>query len=139
MELINKREHLILEGIEKIINIRASMNKKLIRRLNKDFPNIKPINESFIKIVNINDPQWITRFVEAEGCFYIKPIKDQSGIVKYSLVFSISQHSRDLLLMNKIIEYLKCGLIEQPSKRKEVRLVVYKFNDHYEKKKLFLF
>jgi hypothetical protein len=57
MELINKREHLILEGIEKIINIRASMNKKLIRRLNKDFPNIKPINESFIKIVNINDPQ----------------------------------------------------------------------------------
>jgi predicted metallopeptidase len=34
--------------------------------------------------------------------------------------------------MKKIIEYLKCGLIEQPSKRKEVRYVVYNFNDHSE-------
>jgi hypothetical protein len=88
IDLINKKEHLTLERIEKIINIRASMNKKLIDRFNKDFPNIKPIKVSFI--------------VDAEGCFYIKPFKDKLGIVRYSLVFSISQHSRDLLLMKKI-------------------------------------
>ena len=102
IDLINKKEHLTLERIEKIINIRASMNKKLIDRFNKDFPNIKPIKESFIVNIDISDLHWITGFVDAEGCFYIKPFKDKLGIVRYSLVFSISQHSRDLLLMKKI-------------------------------------
>jgi hypothetical protein len=56
MDLINKKEHLSLEGIGKIINIRASMNKKLIDRFNKDFPNIKPFIYSFIANIDINDP-----------------------------------------------------------------------------------
>jgi LAGLIDADG endonuclease len=53
--------------------------------------------------------------------------------VKYSLVFSISQHSKDLLLLNKIIDYLQCGVIEIPNGRVEGRCVVYKFNDHLDK------
>jgi hypothetical protein len=35
--------------------------------------------------------------------------------------------------MKKIIDYLQCGLIELPSLRKEVRFVVYKFNDQLDK------
>lgn len=70
-------------------------------------------------------------FVDAEGCFYVKITETKKRIVK--LVFSISQHSRDFLLMSKIIKYLGCGVIEQPKGRSEVRYVVYKLSDHYEK------
>jgi len=52
---------------------------------------------------------------------------------KYSLVFTISQHSKDLLLLNNIVDYLQCGVIEIPGGRNEGRYIVYKFNDHLEK------
>jgi len=71
--------------------------------------------------------------VDAEGCFYIKPVKRKSKVVRFSLVFSISQHSRDLLLMDHILHYMQCGLIEEPVSRKEIRYVVYKFSDQLNK------
>jgi hypothetical protein len=71
--------------------------------------------------------------VDGEGNFYVKIIERLNKRPIISLVFSISQHSRDTLLMNKILDYLNCGVIEQPRSRKEVRFVVYKFNDHLEK------
>lgn len=122
-----------IEGIKKIINIRAAMNKKLINKLNKYFSDIVPLKIPFVYNDEIKDPYWLLGFVDAEGCFYIKPIKIKSNIVNFSLVFIISQHSRDLLLMNKIIKYLQCGLVELPSLRKEVRFVVYKYSDHLDK------
>jgi len=35
--------------------------------------------------------------------------------------------------MNNILNYIQCGIIETPKLRKEVRFVVYGFNDHLEK------
>ena len=102
IDLINKKEHLTLEGIEKIINIRASMNKKLIDRFNKDFPNIKPIKESFIVNIDISDLHWITGFVDAEGCFYIKLFKDKLGIVRYSIFFSLKVNLLNAEILKKL-------------------------------------
>jgi hypothetical protein len=45
-------------------------------------------------------------------------------------VFTISQHSKDLLLLNNIVDYLQCGVIEVPRGRNEGRYIVYKLNDH---------
>jgi hypothetical protein len=50
------------------------------------------------------------------------------------LVFSISQHVRDLLLFESIIKYLNCGVIEQVYTRPDsITLVVYNFNDIIDK------
>lgn len=131
---INNKEHLNIKGVKKIISIRASLNKGLSNELKEHFPDSIPINISEISISHvIKNPYWLTGFVDAEGCFYIKPVTFKSKIVKYSLVLSISQHSRDKLLMIKIIEYLKCGLLECPKTRKESRYVVYNYSDHLEK------
>jgi len=47
---------------------------------------------------------------------------------------SISQHSRDELLLNEIINSLDCGIIEKPTTRPNTtNFVVYKFNDICEK------
>jgi len=35
--------------------------------------------------------------------------------------------------MNEILNFMKCGLLETPNTRKEIRFVVYKFKDHIEK------
>jgi hypothetical protein len=45
------------------------------------------------------------------------------------VVFTLSQHSRDHILISNIVSYLKCGNIEKPKGRSEVRFVVYKLND----------
>jgi len=75
LDLINKKEHLQIEGVKKIVNIRASMNKGLTENLNKKFSDIIPV-EMFFKINNdIKHSYWLIGFVDAEGCFYIKPIK----------------------------------------------------------------
>jgi len=65
--------------------------------------------------------------------FILNPSKKKSKVVKYSLIFMVSQHSRDFLLMNKILDHLNCGLIETPNGRKKIRYVVYKFSDQLNK------
>lgn len=135
IDIINKKEHLVLEGLRKIISIRSSMNKKALCDLNKDINHVTPVSLIFNISKEILDPYWLVGFVDAEGCFYIKPIKCKSKLEfdKYSLVFSVSQHSRDILLLNNIISYLHCGVIEIPKGRNEGRSIVYKFSDHLDK------
>jgi len=130
LNLINKKEHLNIEGIKKIVRIRASMNQGLTKDLKEYFPNIIPVKRPLKKNNEIKDPYWLTGFVDAEGCFYIKPVTIKSKIVRFSLVFFISQHSKDSLLMNQILDYMKCGLIEEPISRKETRYIIYRFSDH---------
>jgi hypothetical protein len=69
-------------------------------------------------------------FIDGEGCFYVATKKNKSKLgIRVAMAFTISQHSRDYLLMSKIISYLSCGNVERPKGRSEVRFVVYKFND----------
>ena len=72
IDLINKREHLCLNGIYKIISLKASMNKGLSEKLKKAFPTITLTKRQINYSQEITDPQWLTGFVDGEGCFYIK-------------------------------------------------------------------
>jgi LAGLIDADG endonuclease len=131
LDLINKKEHLTIEGFRKILSIRVSMNRKSLNKLSEHFPDIIPLKLSLKKNKDIKDPYWITGFVDAEGCFYIKPKITKSSIRKrFYLSFRLSQHSKDILLMKKISSYLNCGLIESSSSKKMARLVVNRFSDN---------
>lgn len=126
VNLINNKEHLTEEGIYKILSIRASMNKGLTASLKALFPNIVGVERSIISNQIIKSPYWLVGFVDGEGCFYLKITKSR----KVSLVFSISQDSRDSSLFNVIKDYLGCGVIEKVSTRpNEVNLVVYSLDD----------
>jgi hypothetical protein len=130
VELIKNKRHLDEEGLKEIISLRASMNKGLSGILKIMFPEIKPVERLVISSQEIKSPFWLLGFVDGEGCFYIK-IRNNKQV---ALVFSITQHSRDLGLMNVIKNYLDCGIIEQVSTRPTiVNFVVYKFNDNYTK------
>jgi hypothetical protein len=43
VNLMKQRKHLTLEGLQKIVNIKASMNKGLSDVLIKAFPEVKPV------------------------------------------------------------------------------------------------
>lgn len=98
------------------------------------FPNTKPIARPIVDFESIAHPNWLVGFIDGEGCFYVKVRKNKSKLgFSVSMTFTISQHSRDYLLMSKIISYLNCGMIEKPKERFEVRFIVYKFNDIFVK------
>ena len=56
LKLIHNKEHLTSEGFQKILSIRASMNKGLPNSLKAFFPNILSISRPVVKDPKIIDP-----------------------------------------------------------------------------------
>lgn len=110
LEICNLKEHLSHEGINRIVNIKASINKGLTEQLKEAFPNAIPVVRPEVKNQVIKDPHWFVGFADAEGCFNVGVYK-QNNQTKVRLSFSISQHSRDSFLINSIVNFLACGSI----------------------------
>ena len=134
VDLINNKDHLTIEGLNQIINIKASMNTGLSQIVKSNFNNIVPVKRPNVNIVNIPDPQWITGFVNGEGTFDIKiySSKTKTGYA-VQLRFRIPQHERDTKLIELIIKYFGSGKIEKHTQFPSVTLVIVKFSDLIEK------
>jgi LAGLIDADG endonuclease len=129
VEIMTKKEHLSIEGLHKIINIKASMNLGLSENLKSEFKNINPIDRPIINIKNINHPNWITGFVNGEGTFDVKIYKSNTKIgFAVQLRFRIPQHERDIKLIELIKKYFGSGSIEKHKKFPAVTLVIVKFS-----------
>ena len=97
--MLNEGHH-TLEGVEKIVNIRASLNTGLSDELKEAFPNweavsikdLKSSTKNNISYSNIH-PDWLAGFATGESNFFIavQKAKTNSGI-STSLRFSIAQH-----------------------------------------------
>ena len=130
--LMLKQEHLTMKGLNKIANIKASMNfQTLPKWLISLFRSIKPVQRPKKTNINIYHPYWIAGFVEGDGCFNISIVPYVKAKIgkKVGLRFSISQHARDIKLLNSFIDYLGCGSIVQHNKRSTIEFVVTKFSD----------
>lgn len=125
-----------IEGIREIISLKASMNTGLSETFKTQFPTVLPVPRPLVCFQGIPDPNWMAGFVDGEGCFYVKVLKNNAYLCGYQVIisFSISQHARDEALLAKLIDYLGCGKIEKVSTRpSSATFVVYKFNDVYDK------
>jgi hypothetical protein len=104
--LMLNKEHNTLEGIQKTVNIRASLNTGLSNDLKEAFPMTIPATlnlESSIKNNNLH-PEWVAGFSTGESNFFIAVQKSKSNSrLSTSLRFSIAQHSRDLLLLESFV------------------------------------
>jgi hypothetical protein len=72
VELMVNKEHLTPEGLQKIINLKASINKGLPDNLKAAFPDTKPVQRPVVELRSIPDPHWIAGFTSAEGSFMVK-------------------------------------------------------------------
>ena len=114
IQIIDKKEHLTLKGLHDIINLKASLNLGLSKKLLDTFK-IVPVEKPKFDLIFIPDPAWLAGFCEGESCFFIsisKSPKSKSGWA-VQLVFKITQHSRDIKLLYLIKDYLGCGRVEK--------------------------
>ena len=117
IDIIDSKEHLIEEGLHKLIAIKASMNKGLSQLLSSEF-SVKPCPRPSVKLPDVLDYNWIAGFVEAEGCFYAEINKSKSTRTGKSvgLGFKIGLHSRDNPVLLKLHEQLCCGGVREDLK-----------------------
>ena len=113
VELMNNKIHLTVEGLNQIVNIKASMNLGLSDKLKLEFPEYRAVERPVINYDNVNiEPSWISGFVSAEGNFDVRiPQSNSKTGYRVQLRFRITQHTRDLKLMEKILQYLGGGQI----------------------------
>jgi hypothetical protein len=62
---------------------------------------------------NILHSAWVTGFIDGEGTFYcgINPKSDMKLGFQVTLEFVITQHIRDALLMQKLVDFFNCGYL----------------------------
>lgn len=121
MDLINNNEHLNKEGIIKIINLKANLNKGLSKKLALCFPSIPKTNiYKYTKHIDI-DYNWFAGFFSGEGCFFIE-VKNLRTV---SLRIFVGQHIKDKLLMNSFINLLGCGSVKYSTKE----LAIFSINN----------
>uniref|UniRef100_W1IB45 LAGLIDADG endonuclease n1 TaxGibberella zeae PH-1 RepIDA5J034_GIBZE n=1 Tax=Fusarium pseudograminearum CS5834 TaxID=1318459 RepID=W1IB45_FUSPS len=110
--MMQRGEHLTAEGLQKIIGIRASLNRGLTPLLLEAFPNtvalVRPLLPP-LKNVKL-DPQWVAGFTSGDGCFKVsiresKLHKRGSRVV---LLFVVTQHIRDELLLKSLVDFFGC-------------------------------
>nr|YP_006576199.1 intron protein 2, putative LAGLIDAGDG endonuclease [Madurella mycetomatis]AEY94398.1 intron protein 2, putative LAGLIDAGDG endonuclease [Madurella mycetomatis] len=130
-EIIKNKQHLTEEGFNKILALRASINKGLPAALKEAFPNlnITPSERPIVKNENMPDPNWISGFTTAEGNFLVRILdKPKTQVI---LRFKLTQHIRDEELFTQLADYLDCGKIYLDER--SVSLIVTKFSDLSEK------
>jgi hypothetical protein len=111
INLMNRREHLNADGLQEIVNIRASINLGLSDVLKEAFPDVIPVERPLVTNKKIKDSNWLAGFISGEGCFFIGITKSKTNVIGFSVSprLSITQHSRDKQLMQSLIDYLGCG------------------------------
>ena len=59
------------------------------------------------------DPQWITGFVDGEGCFHISinPHKEMTADYQILPEFTVVQHKSDVQILYALKSYFKCGVV----------------------------
>ena len=128
---MNDKAHLTLEGVKETVNIKASMNLGLSDMLKSEFAGYTPVERPVINYdyVSLN-PHWLSGFVSAEGNFDVRMPSTNSKLgYRVQLRFRISQHSRDSILMQKIVEFLGSGKIYKYGAKSAVSLSIVDFKD----------
>jgi hypothetical protein len=72
VSLVQEGKHLTLEGLNKIVSIKAVLNNGDISdNLKLALPNIEPVLIPEIKDRTIKSLHWLAGFTDAEGCFFV--------------------------------------------------------------------
>ena len=127
VDLINNKEHLTLEGINKIVNIKASMNLGLSDMLKSEFQNNNSVKRPVINSDNIDIPNnWIGRIrsvryrtapdlhwvVSGEGCFDVRITKSTSHFTGYRVQLRLRARRGSILYYVKYDSYLNMKEIQ---------------------------
>jgi hypothetical protein len=59
------------------------------------------------------DAQWITGFVDGEGCFHVGINPNESMTAGFQVLpeFTVVQHKRDVQILHALKDYFDCGVV----------------------------
>ena len=91
--------------------MKAVINNGINNDLSIAFPKIDTVLRPEVQLAQIMNPNWLSGFVEAEGCFSVVIFKNKTSKLgeAVKLSFILTQSIRDESLMKSLIEYLGCG------------------------------
>ena len=130
--LIRNKEQLTMEGLQKILAIKASINHGLSDELKVAFKDITPVQRPKILDSKIKDPNWLAGFAGfffffcfksttnheqkktkklGEGCFFVSIVNSSTTKLgkTIQLIFQITQHNKDELLLRNFTEFFNSG------------------------------
>jgi hypothetical protein len=130
--MMKRKEHLTAEGLHKIINIRATINKGLSPLLKEAFPNSVAVSRPKVTQSSIH-PQWVAGFTSGDGCFKVSIRESKSSKLgnRVNIIFVLTQHIRDELLLKSLIDFFGCG--QAYSYKTHTEFICQSFNNNYEK------
>lgn len=117
MDIIEKREHLTDIGFKDILAIKSVFKRGLSLALCEAYPDIIPRTKPvFVPSIIKLDHNWIAGFTQSDGTFGLNPTVSPRMRLGSTITpqFRITQHERDLILLNRIIESMGCGYIVPP-------------------------
>ena len=129
--LMEKGEHNTLPGLFKVFSLKVNLNKGLPPAVKEKFYDIKPANLPEFKIPFSFNPNWVAGFITAEGSFFISLYPNEKRKAGYavSLAFSLSQHIKDIELLNRLAIFLDCGIVRISSNLGTAELIITKSDD----------
>ena len=131
VELKNTKAHLYIEGLNQVVNIKASMNLGLSDFLKSEFNDFTPVERQIINTEKIPNPNWLAGFVTGEGHFDVRITQQLINKIGdlIQLRFRISQHERDNKLMEYLILYLGSGKLYEYLGKPAVVLTIFSFSN----------
>lgn len=130
--MLKSGQHLLMEGLQAIVNIRASINLGLSEDLKAAFPSTIPVPRPKHERSITLHPEWVAGFATGEGCFYILVKKGRNKVgLGFLLVFQIAQHTRDEELLRNLADYFKCGQYIHHKSQDWGYYSCTKFDDNY--------
>jgi hypothetical protein len=117
--MLENKEHLTLQGIEKLKNMASQMNT------NRTFEEKGQFCQEHTSKSTIS-PEWIQGFTDAEGCFYFymgKPnIKGKESSTWYlQASLEIAQNTHDVAVLELIQSFFGCGIIKPKRTNNELK------------------
>ena len=111
--IISNKNHLTEEGFFKILSYYAAINRGASHKVLTHYPVIMPADKPVIDLPDNLNPQWVSGFTAGDGGFsiYVRPAKDYVLGEKVYLQFRITQHSKDLELMQLFIKFFNIGKV----------------------------
>jgi len=117
--LMESGQHNSLPGLYEIFGLKAALNKGLPEIVKAEYPDIVPAILPEFQIPFSLNPDWLAGFITAEGSFFISLYLSEKRKAGYavSLVFSLSQHVKDIELLKRLAKYLECGRVSEAKNR----------------------
>ena len=134
VNLIENKEHLTIEGVNKILELKSALNRGLSKST-AELTNVKALDRPLFQVSSLKriKPMWLSGFTDGDGSFSIKLTTRKNNKIQVEFHFRLTQHIRDAYLLRVITEYLGCGKVYIRSNGLACDLEVHNLPDNMDK------